>query len=86
MNNQLDFTFFKKTNAAEVIAGKDDYLFEETYIQSYNGTDFIGKQLIDNQILKMHFVQKELARMNKKFIIVIAPNKARYYFDKIPTR
>ena len=86
MNNQLDFTFFKKTNAAEVIAGKDDYLFEETYIQSYNGTDFIGKQLIDNQILKMHFVQKELARMNKQLIIVIAPNKARYYSDKIPTR
>ena len=82
--NQIDYYLFNKANVNGVIIGKHNFLFEESYIHSLKGVDFIGNDLIDNQVLKMHFVQKELAKLHKHLIIVFAPNKARYYSDKIP--
>ena len=81
ISNQINFTLFKKANAIDVVVGKGGYLFEQKYITSYNGKDFIGADSIHLNLNKLKIISDKLLRLNKQFIIVIAPNKVYYYSD-----
>ena len=61
LNNELNFRLYDEINAKNVILGKDDYLFEENYILTYKGKDFIGSQQIEEKVNKL----KELWRTIK---------------------
>lgn len=81
---QLNFWMFKKANAAYVVVGKDNYLYETGYIDAYYGRDFIGKQRIKNYIKKLKQVQDSLQEKNKLIVVVFAPGKAGFYPEFIP--
>ena len=49
LHNDLDFRLYNEINAKNVILGKDNYLFEENYILTYKGLDFIGEQKIEKK-------------------------------------
>jgi hypothetical protein len=82
-NNQINFSLFHKTNATSVLFGKDDYLFEQIYIDAYYGNEFKGKKFIDNKVYKLAKVVDTLEKLGKDLLIVIAPNKVHYYPEKI---
>jgi len=84
LHNQVDFSIFRKSNANGVIIGKDNYLFEEAYINSYMGTNFIGEKEMINKVEIIKELQDTLANYGKKLFIVIAPGKGYLYPDKIP--
>jgi len=86
LNNDLQFRLFSVIQAQGVVAGKNGYLFERGYIETYNGDDFIGIPSIRNKVEKIKFIQDTLEARGIFFLIVIAPNKARYYSDYIPER
>jgi len=81
---QLNFWIFNKANAAYVVVGKDNYLYETGYIEAYYGRDFIGKQRIHNYIKKLKRVQDSLEKKNKLIVAVFAPGKAGFYPEYIP--
>jgi hypothetical protein len=83
INNQIDFSLFHKTNATSVLFGKDDYLFEQVYIDAYYGNDFKGEKFIKNKVYKLAKVVDTLEKLGKPLLIVIAPNKVHYYPEKI---
>src|SRR5579872_5274432 len=39
--NQIDYSIFKIANTDNVVVGNDDYLYEDRYIISYYGRDFV---------------------------------------------
>ena len=82
--NQLQYSCFKKTNAKNIYVGKDSYLYEGSYVTSYFGKNFIGKQTIDMNIKKLEEIQKFLKTNNKELLLLIAPSKAYYYPDYFP--
>ena len=84
INNQLEYSLFKKVNANSVIIGKDNYLFEYSYIKAYYGTDFIGEDKIRKRSEQIRFIQDTLAKLNKTLIIAFAPSKASFYPEYIP--
>jgi hypothetical protein len=86
VNNQVAFSLFKVAKANNVIVGKENYLYEEKYITSYMGKDFIGEKRGAEVLKNLKFVSDKLAQMNKQLILVLAAGKASYYPEFIPDR
>ncbi len=86
LNNQIDYTLFSKLNANGVTEGKDHFLFEIGYFESYNGKDFVGADSINKIANRIKFVSNELQKINKKLIIIFAPNKVDYYSEYVPIK
>lgn len=84
LNNQIDFSFFKKINANGVVLGKENYLYEEKYIQAYYGQDFMGLDSINHILEQLKFVSDRLAKRGKQLIVIFAPSKASFYPEYIP--
>lgn len=85
LNNQTDFSIFRKANADGVVVGKDRMLFEYDYIQAYTGKDFIGKKTIRKKLNRVKFLQKYLKEnFDIDFVIIFEPSKARFYSELIP--
>ncbi|MCK5838582.1 MAG: hypothetical protein KAG99_01980 [Bacteroidales bacterium] len=87
INNQFDFSLFRKTHAEGVIVGKNDVLFEYDYIRAYLGDDFIGEKTWDKKMRRLKYVQEYLKKnKNIDLILVLEPSKARYDPEFIPDR
>lgn len=86
LNNQLKYSFFNKAQANGVIIGKKNYLYEESYINTYYARDFIGKDKIEEQMQKLHVIQDSLESYGVDFLLVFAPGKASFYPEYIPDK
>ena len=84
LNNQIAYSLFKEARANDVIVGKEDYLFEEKYIRTYLGRDFIGEKAIREKVRKLKMVQDTLAKKNIELFVVLAPGKGMFYPEYIP--
>lgn len=83
-HNQILFSAFKYTTAAQVIVGKENYLYETPYLNAFNGNSYIGDAEIIKRSLKLQKIQHALAKRNKKLLVLFAPGKASYFPEKIP--
>ncbi len=83
-NNQVNFSLFHKVNAQGVIAGKEEYLFETTYINAQLGKDFIGEDSINNRLKRLKLISDQLQALNKQLLLVIAPSKPSFYKEFLP--
>lgn len=87
LNNQVEFSLFRKANAEGVVVGKDRQLYESDYIRAYTGKDFIGTKTIDKKMRRLKFLQEYLKKeKNINLILVFEPSKARFYPECIPDR
>jgi hypothetical protein len=86
LHNEIDFQLYRKTATPWIIAGKDDYLYEENYIKAYLGQDFIGHDRIDEKSSTIKAVQDELDSLGIELLIVMAPGKASMFPEYIPDR
>ncbi len=85
LNNQLDYTFFRRTSTHKAIIGKSDCLYEEGYILDYIGRSFVGKDSIKNILKRTKWVQEYLKKeKNIDLILVFEPGKASYHPEYIP--
>lgn len=84
INNQFNFSLFHKVNAKGVIVGKDNYLFETTYINAYLGKDFMGEDSINDYLMKFKKISDKFQKLNKNLILVIAPSKPSYFREFLP--
>jgi hypothetical protein len=85
--NQVDFSLFSIPHASKLVAGKNGYLFAESYIYGYLGKDFVGHYYIRNKVERLRFLQDYLWKEKRILLFVaFAPGKAYYYPDYIPDR
>ncbi len=84
LNNQLDFTLFKKANVKKLVVGKRDFLFEDDYINAYYGNNFVGEKPLDERFKKLKAVQDVLFAQGILLEVVFAPGKATFYPEFIP--
>ena len=84
IKNEYEYVLYNKLNAREIIMGKDKYMYEESYILSYTGHNSMGGEFIENRIKLLHSLSDTLRKLNKLFIVVIAPGKASYFNEYIP--
>lgn len=84
INNQLDFWMFEKGNANSVVIGKDNYLYEQSYIDAYYGTDFIGEDVIRSKMKKLAQVTDSLNKRGVQLLVAFAPGKGSFYPEFFP--
>lgn len=86
LRNQIGFSLYKKSYANCVVVGKNDFLLDQTYIDAYNGKDFVGENEIAKRVQNFELLAQKLKEKNKHLIIVLAPGKASYYHEYIPDK
>jgi len=84
IHNQIAFSLFDKTNAASVIIGKENYLFDLGYTESYFGKHFIGEDKIKEKLQKLKRIRDTLKTKNIDLLIIFASGKPRFYPEFIP--
>lgn len=86
LNNQYQFSFFRKTNVVSVIIGKEDYLFEEGYIDAFIGSNSFDDEGVKMKVKRLNDVNNKIKEMGKKIVVVRAAGKASYFPEYIPDR
>lgn len=86
LHNQTQFSLYKQASAKGVVIGKDNYLFEQAYIDAYHGQYFLGRNDLIKKIEALKELQTELENIGKTLVIVLPPGKATYYPEYIPER
>lgn len=86
LNNQIKYSIFDYTTAYNTIKGKDGVWYQSYYIDAYLGMDYLGEKKILSDVNKLILIQKELLKLNKKFLYIIAPGKASIYPEYFPDK
>jgi hypothetical protein len=84
LNNQIEFSLFRKAKANSVVIGKENYLFEENYIKAYYGQDFLGQDSIRSLMNSLRDLQESLAAQNKTLLVVYAAGKGSFFPEYFP--
>ena len=84
LHNQIDYTLLREVNANGVVLGKDDYLYEQAYIDSYYGEDFAGHEEIKKRAAMLKELQDTLQNHGIFLFIAFAPGKGSFYPEYIP--
>ena len=85
INNQIDYSLFKKVHAEGVIIGKNNVLHERDYIRAWTGEDFIGEKTWDKKLRRLKFVQDHLKRTyGIDLVLILEPSKARFSPETLP--
>jgi hypothetical protein len=84
LHNQFEFDLFRHLNAKDIVAGKNDFLYELKYINAYNGNDYMGDAAVREMTRKIKTLQDTLNKKNITLIVVFAPGKASFYPEYIP--
>lgn len=85
LQHELDFRIFNKGHAKGVVIGKENYLYERDYIQTYFGKDFLGDELLSSYLDKIKRSQDILASHGKTQVLVLAPGKGSFYPEYFPS-
>jgi len=85
LQNQLDFSIFRKPHAEGVVVGKKKMLFEYDYIRAYTGLDFVGYKFITKKLNRLKYIQEYLLKEKGiHLVLIFEPGKASFYPEFIP--
>ncbi|BDS11897.1 alginate O-acetyltransferase AlgX-related protein [Aureispira anguillae] len=82
--HQLAYWAYGMSRVNGLIMGKENYLYEISYINTRNGQDYLGDDRLSELAEKAKAVQDTMRAMGKAFFFVVAPNKADYYAEYLP--
>ncbi len=83
LNNQFYYSAFNQIRVNNFVAGKEGYLYSETYIFSAFGDDYIGKEKIRSKLEKAKVIQDSLKKKGIDLLLVYAPGKGEYCIEQI---
>ena len=86
LKNQADYSLFNYTESGGVVIGREGCLYLKSYLNNYCGIEFQGTRRIDYEVQRLTMVSRELNKKNVSFILVLAPGKATFEQEKIPSR
>ncbi|MBL0309946.1 MAG: hypothetical protein IPP77_09790 [Bacteroidetes bacterium] len=86
LHNQLKYWAFKLASSNNVIIGKENYLYEQHYIDEYFGTSFIGEEKIVQNVRDLKELQDSLSVRGIFMFTFFAPGKGSFYPEFIPNR
>ncbi len=87
LRNQVDFSLFRIIHAQKVVMGKDQYLFEESYLDAFAGKDFIGERIIDARVRQFRYAQDRLWKEKSiLFLVLLLPDKGTFYPGFVPDK
>ena len=77
--NWFDFHVFRTTDAADVHVGRGGWLYSRKSIADYRKADLAKDASIDWLVLQLHALEKIITASDRRFLFIVAPNKATVY-------
>ena len=87
--NQAQFSLFGKMatrSNTPLVLGKDNTLFEKSYVDSYNRLNPVPEQDIHSLVDKLLNFQTALLKHGIEFLVVVTPSKAEFYSELLPSK
>lgn len=84
LNNQVEYSFYKTSEADNIVIGKEHYLYGVDYVEAYMGEDFVGEEIIRAKLGRFKELQDTLSKLGKHLFIIVTPNKADYFSEYLP--
>ncbi|MBL0050924.1 MAG: hypothetical protein IPP29_05040 [Bacteroidetes bacterium] len=85
LNNQLDYSIFRKSNSNEVVIGKKGYLFQQGYIDAYLGKKSLTEDGMQQQLNVLQQLSDSIEKHHTKLVVVLAPGKASFFPEYLPS-
>ncbi|MBP1630511.1 MAG: sugar O-acetyltransferase precursor [Bacteroidetes bacterium] len=86
LSNEIRYRIFNYSNTQYVIIGKNNYLYMESYLNSYYGLDYQGDEKIFKAVRKLAQVRDSLNVRGVDIVFMIAPGKVTYYPEYLPSK
>ena len=91
LNSSIDYFVFSRPSSNKVIIGNDNWLFygavgDGDPISCYQGTNLLNEEELQALAQNCVKIKEYLNNQGKEFVIFIAPNKERIYFDEMPEK
>lgn len=86
-DNQINFNLFREISGSKnvnLVLGKDNWLYEKGYIDSYNNRDRVDYNFLKKKVEQLKLLQDKLAEDNIIFLLLISPSKAAVYPEYLP--
>lgn len=84
--NLFYYKVFHQSTANGIVIGKNDILYEENYLKTRNGDDYLGYIEIKRITKQLKDLQDDLSRKGKTLIVCLAPSKGDFFAEYIPKR
>ncbi|MBF9239015.1 hypothetical protein I2I05_16555 [Hymenobacter sp. BT683] len=85
LRNQFSYTFLNVARANRVLVGRDNVLYEERPVLTYLGQDLMADSVVQHHVRRFRAVQDTLARRGKLLVFVVAPSKASFMPEYLPS-
>jgi len=84
--SQIKYSIFNKSPNSNVVKGKEDVLFEKSYIEEYLGiTPPVTEEYLVDLTNDIKTIEEICKQSGKEFYLFITPSKADFYSDYIPS-
>jgi hypothetical protein len=84
--NQMQYSLYNKARVDHVVVGKENYLYQKSYIRAYTGRDFVGEEVIEEKVSKLKLIRDSLSNYGVELVVVLAPGKGSFYPEYIPDK
>ena len=89
LNTRIDYYIYKMTLGKDAFVGRDNWLFYSAVmdgdpISSYYGSDIYSEEKLEQIAAKFVETRDYFASQGMEFVLFIAPNKERIYYEQMP--
>ena len=84
LSNQINYSVFDHLTSIYVVRGKQDYLYELAYVENAMGKHLMHADTLKTIARRLSLINEYLKSRSKQMIVIIAPNKARFYPEYLP--
>jgi len=84
LKSQLDFSLYGDIMHANILNGKNGFLFQKEGCEAFIGRDFMGKDWIAEKTRKLSFISKKLKEEGIETLVLLPPLKARIFSENLP--
>ncbi len=83
LHNQINFSFYGDINVKDVFKGKENYLYNYSFFNSYSGRNY-NEHRADSIFKDLMNLNESLISINKKLLICFAPCKESFFPEFLP--
>ena len=84
LKSQMDYSLFGDIMHANILSGKNGFLFQKEGCEAYIGRDFMGENWIREKVKKLDFITKHFQKEGIPFLVLLPPLKARIMSEHLP--
>jgi hypothetical protein len=84
LKSQMDFSLYGDIMHANILSGKNGFLFQKEGCEAYIGRDFMGEEWIRNKVEKLSFITTHFQKEGIPFLVLLPPLKARIMSEHLP--